>query len=313
MVYIVVQPVGIQQLSMTAPGCVGRLGGVIVGEVILGQRVGDALPDVAGVFAQQGVNVVFGVAEYEEIAAVHALGQVNASFVGNCQKLQQRVALNVFCIHFGIARVRRHEHVIEAAHQRRARFEHLVGEHANTFFVQLMLGYAVVEEDAGLSAPANMEGAMHVSLAPAHDVAQLFPVVHLLEVQLLHGGASDDHAVEVAVFYRLEVGVEGFQMLLRGVFRLMADGAQQLNFNLKWCVGELAQNLSFSGHFGGHQIKKQKLQRTDVLADGAMLGHDKDVFALENFGCGQLVGNSDGHVKSFCRFTGALLSMFYNT
>ena len=46
--------------------------------------------------------------------------------------------------------------------------------------------------------------------------------------------------------------------------------------------------------FGGHEVEDEHAQRTDVLVQRAILGHDKDVLALELRGCREGVGNTNG-------------------
>ena len=75
----------------------------------------------------------------------------------------------------------------------------------------------------------------------------------------------------------------------------MAGGVQQFHLYLKGGVGELAQQLRLGHDFSGHQVENQEIQRTDILVNGPVLGHDKDVFALQGGSGGQGIGDFDGH------------------
>ena len=136
---------------------------------------------------------------------------------------------------------------------------------------------------------------MHVRLGPFHDLAQLVPVVDVLEVEQLNGGSRDDETVVVLVAHLGEGGVEGLEVLGSDVFRLVADGLKQLDLDLKRRVGELAQDLGLGGDLRGHEVQQEELQRADVLVHRAKLRHDEDVLALESGGCGQRIRNADGH------------------
>ena len=138
---------------------------------------------------------------------------------------------------------------------------------------------------------------MHVRGGPCHDAAELVPVVHVLEVQQLHGRAGDDHAVEVLILDLVECGVERVQVLFGHVLGIVRGRLQQAYLYLQGRVRQLAHDLSLGDYLRGHEVEQQHLQRTDVLMHGAVLGHDEDVLALQDVGGGQCVGNFDGHGK----------------
>ena len=207
----------------------------------------------------------------------------------------------------------RSEEVVEAAHERRRRLHHLVLEHSEQLLRQLVLGNAVVVVDASLRTPADMQRGVHIRSGPRHDLRKLVPVVHVLEVQQLHGRAGDDHAIEVLAFDLVERGVERFQMLLGHVFGLMAGRLQQAHLYLERRVGQLAHDLRLGDDLRGHEVEQQHFQGTDVLVHGAELGHHEDVLAFEDVGRGQRVGYFDRHGRPRLPCRGHLECSYHDT
>ena len=146
---------------------------------------------------------------------------------------------------------------------------------------QVVLLDTVMMVQAGLRAPTNVQRRVHVRGGPIHDLAELGPVVDLLERHLLHRRARDNQAVVVDVADVVERAIERLQVAgahVRGLVRL---GTQQVHLHLQRRVGELAHDLRLGGDLGGHEVENEHAQWTDVLVQRAVLGHDKDVLALE--------------------------------
>ena len=131
-----------------------------------------------------------------------------------------------------------------------------------------------------------------------HDLAELIPVVHVGEIQILHRCAGDDHAVILLILDLMEGRIKGRQVLGVSILGNVAQGVEQLYLDLERRVGELAQQLGLGDDLSGHQIQDKQVQRADVLMDGAVFSHDKDVLALQNGPGGQRVGDSDRHRKA---------------
>ena len=81
------------------------------------------------------------------------------------------------------------------------------------------------------------------------------------------------------------------------VLGVVADGLQQFHLDLQGGVGEFPQQLGLRGDLGGHQVENEQVEGPDVLVDGPVLRHDKDILALQSFAGGERVGNFDGHGK----------------
>ena len=136
---------------------------------------------------------------------------------------------------------------------------------------------------------------MGVGFGPLHNLAELRPVVHLVELQILHRRACDDHAVILLVPNPVEGGVEALQMVAVRVLGDIAGGAQQLHLNLKRGVGQLAEDLGLGDDLGGHQIEDENIQRTDVLMHSPVFRHDEDVLALQHRAGGEGIGYLNRH------------------
>ena len=95
---------------------------------------------------------------------------------------------------------------------------------------------------------------MNVVLGPFHDLQQLLPIVHLVEIQILHRSTGDDETVEIPSFDRLKCGIERFQVIFIRVLGLVAGGPQQFHLNLQRRVGQLAEQLRFRDDLSGHQL-----------------------------------------------------------
>jgi hypothetical protein len=140
-----------------------------------------------------------------------------------------------------------------------------------------------------------------VGAGPVHDLTQLVPVVHLLELQVLHRGAGDNHAVELLLPHLVKGGVKGLEMGCVRVLGGVAPGLKELDIDLERRIRQLAQQLGLGDDLGGHQVEDEQVQGADVLMQGAALRHDEDILALQHAGGGERVGNSDGHGETSLR------------
>ena len=255
----------------------------------------EAALHVALVLQAQRVGIVLGVPKDKEAAAVGRLDDVQAHLVGHGHDLKLRLGLHVLAAHIGVARMHGIETVVEAADQRALRLHQIMLEHAARLCRQVVLLDTVMMVQAGLRAPTNVQRRVHVRGGPIHDLAELGPVVDLLERHLLHRRARDDQAVVMDVADVVECAVERLQVAGAYVRGLVRFGAQQVHLHLQRRVGELAHDLRLGGNLGGHEVEDEHAQRTDVLVQRAVLGHDKDVLALELRSGREGVGNTNGH------------------
>ena len=105
MVYIVIQPVGVEQLGGRAPADQGGLLGVVVGEVVVGDVDVDALVHIPEILVGQGLWVVLRVAGDEETAVVRTLDGEYARLLRDGQQFKLRDLLDVLQPVFGVAGV----------------------------------------------------------------------------------------------------------------------------------------------------------------------------------------------------------------
>ena len=93
----------------------------------------------------------------------------------------------------------------------------MVGEDAEDFLGEGVLGNAVVVVEARLRPPADIEGGEGVGLAPLHDFANFVPVRDVFKGHLLHRRAGHEEAVVFAVPDLGEGAVKFRQVFLGGV------------------------------------------------------------------------------------------------
>ena len=84
-------------------------------------------------------------------------------------------------------------------------------------------------------------------------------------------------------------------MLGGGVFRLVASHADECDVDLKRRIAEEPQHLSLGDDLRRHEIHHRDPERTNVLMDGPLRGHDEDVLLGKNFAGGQVIRDSNGH------------------
>ena len=79
-----------------------------------------------------------------------------------------------------------------------------------------MLFDAVMIVQAGLRSPADVERRVYVSLGPLHDLAELIPVLHFLELEMLYRSSRYDHAVIVIALDLIKSLIERKHVLFSG-------------------------------------------------------------------------------------------------
>ena len=148
----------------------------------------------------------------------------------------------------GVPGVGDHEDVVTAPEEHVALSLHHMVEDAEELLLQGHLGDAVVVVEPRLGPPADVEGRVDMAFGPLHDLAELLPVLHLLEGQVLHRRAGDDEAVEVPAAHVVEVAVEGEHMLLGGVLSTpwlrRADGRSLSPATASTTPGLWSRNIS---------------------------------------------------------------------
>ena len=130
LVDVVVEPVGVEQLSLAAPD-VARLGrGVVIREVMRRNLGAEPALHVALVLQAQRVGIVLGMAKDKEATAVGRLDDVQANLVRHGHNLKLRLGLHVLAAHIGVARMHGIETVVKAADQRALQLHQIMLKYA---------------------------------------------------------------------------------------------------------------------------------------------------------------------------------------
>ena len=171
--------------------------------------------------------------------------------------------------------------------------------------MQGALLHSVMEEQSFLCAPADMQGGMDVRAAPIHDLNQFVPVLHFLKRHVLDRRTGDDQPVILFIPNIIKGLVKGEKMILGRILGMIGFGLNQIDLDLDRRIGQAAQDLRFCDDLERHQVKQRNMQWPDVLCGGAVLGHDENVFTLENGTRRQTVGYFDRQADTpfiICKF-----------
>ena len=255
LVDVVVQPVGVQQVAVGAPAEQRVARGVVVGVVVAGDIDGLARLDVALVLGVEGVLIVLGVADDEDLPPGLGRKQHRPGDVALGQDAQVGAGVDGGTVQPGPTAVRGIEHLVKAAHQRVRGPRHAVLKHAEHFFWQMHLGNAKMIVQPGQRAPTQVDGGVDVLLGVVHDGTQLVPVVDILVVEILNGRAGDDHAVKALVFDLVEALVERLHVLGRGVGGVVGGGFQKGDLHLQRAVGQQTRQLGLGHNFCRHKVQ----------------------------------------------------------
>ena len=146
--------------------------------------------------------------------------------LGACQNLQLGHRLNILPQTSGVSGMGHHEGIVKSTEQNRLLVIEDMLKHPEHLFFQGILLHPVMVVQSRLCPPTNVEGAGHVGLAPLHDIAKLFPVIHFLKRHMLHRRARDDQAVVFLVLDLVKGLVKCQHMLGRGVLGFMGRRLQ---------------------------------------------------------------------------------------
>ena len=286
-----IEPIGVKQLPVGTPGDHRGLLGIVVGKIMGGDTRVKAFIEVTEVFRFKGIGVIFAVAHDKDLAALACFDDIDAGLVGFGEQGKRGIGKEIGRADFGVAGMGGAEGIVKAAEQVFAGPEDTMAEDPGDFLGQQVFGDTIMMIERGLCAPADVKGGVDVREGPVHDFAKLGPVADIFIAHFLDGRAGDDKAVILIAADFVKGLIEGKQVVFRGVGRGVAGGLDQIDFNLQGGIGEAAEDLRFSDDFGGHQIKQCEAQRANILMEGAVFGHNENVFTFEDGARGQAVGN----------------------
>ena len=124
------------------------------------------------------------------------------------------------------------EHIVKATEQLAVGFQHVLRKDAEHLLRQVILGNVEVIIQSGKRRPADVQGGKNVGLCPLHNVADLVPIVHILEFQMLHRRTGDDAAVIILIPDLRKSSVECGEMVLGCVLADMAGDVQKFHTHL---------------------------------------------------------------------------------
>ena len=210
------------------------------------------------------------------------------------EHLQRGVGVDLLLVWRGVTAVRHVVHLVKAVREEVVLIAQTLGKHAKELGAQQALVDAMQVIQAGKGAPAQKHRGQHVLLRPVHDLAQLVPVVDLLERHLLHGRTRDDEAIVVVVLEVIERVVE-LHEVIGGMGGLVGRDAHEVDAHLDGRLRDEAQDLRLCLDLGGHEVEQRHMKRTNLLLASHVLLEGKDALLLEDALGGQTVGDVDGH------------------
>ena len=213
LIYKVVKPVGIKQISVCPPGDKGRIFGIIVGEIVFRNIYRFALALIAEILVGKGARVIFRMTRYENLSSLFGHSGIHARFLGGGQNPKLGYSLYILGFNGGMAGLRHHKGIVKAPKQYRTLIISLSRENPEQLFRKRVFFYSKMVVKPCLSAPADMEGTVNMGLAPLHYFAELVPVLNLFKSQLFNRRTRYYHTVKGAVFNILEGFIKCKKML----------------------------------------------------------------------------------------------------
>ena len=286
---------------MGTPALLWNSGRVVVGEIVVGHTDEESLGLVAEVLVFERIAVVLRVTHNVDLAAVVGHAQVWASHWRICEEAEVGTGVDVGAEGASMARVGRAEDIVEAADEGDGEVEDTMAEDTEHLLGEGVFGDSVMMVEASLCAPADMESAGDILARPIHDLAQLLPIVDLLEGHLLDGRACDNHSVVLAAADLVESEIEGAEMLGGGVAGSVGLDHHEIHRGLERRIGESPEELGLGGHLVGHEIENQDSECTDILRHCTALAHYEHALALESLLGWECVWNAYWHGFSFLK------------
>jgi len=287
-----------------APGEDGLVLRVVVREVVLRKVDGQAGVHVTPELVRQGVSAVLKVTGHVDLVEVARGNERRAAGEALRKNVQLRVVGQLAHLNGGVARVRHVVHLVKAVGEEVVLVAQALREHAEELLPQRLLGNLVQVPQASERAPAQEHGREHVRLRPINNFAELVPIIHGIELQVLHGRAGDDHAVVELVLELVERLVELDQVVLRDVRGGVAAHAHEVAGHLQGRLGDETQNLRLRLDLLRHEVENHHVQGADLLARCRLFLQREDALSVQYCLRGKPVGNVDWHEACSYRHLG---------
>ena len=123
-----------------------------------------------------------------------------------------------------------------------------------------MFGYAMMVVEGGLCSPANIECGDDVARSPVHDVAELWPIAHLLKGKMLQRSACNDESVPVLLLDLLKIGIIGLHVLLRGSLISLPTDFERHKHDVYACSAQHAHDVALGDLLLGHEVEQKDFQ-----------------------------------------------------
>ena len=144
------------------------------------------------------------------------------------------------------------QRTVDVAEKRLCAVENIMGKDTKDLVGRTVLLNMMVVIQPGISAPADMQGGIDMSFTPFHDLYQLRPVFNLLKIIVFHRSTGDNEAIVPIIFDLIKSGIEGVEILQRGVARTVGAGIEKLYINLNRRIRKLAHQLNLGNNFRRH-------------------------------------------------------------
>ena len=105
-------------------------------------------------------------------------------------------------------------------------------EYSKKLFGHGILFYPVMVAERRLSAPADMEGAVDMRLAPLHYPAQLAPILYIFKFHKFDRSSRYNKSVKLSLYHILKRLVKREQMFTARVLCLVCSSLEKSQFHL---------------------------------------------------------------------------------
>src|SRR5574344_3035802 len=170
---VIVYPVAIQQVSVSAPRYDWFEFWIIVTIIVDRYAHVVAHAEVATIFAVECVRRIFEMTCYIKLTSATRHDDADATLRRLSDDREVGTFVNILSSDFCMSAVRHEKDVVEAPEDRHLRLECILSEDAKHLLLKRILGNAVMTVKASLRRPANIHCRSDVSSCPRHDSTDL--------------------------------------------------------------------------------------------------------------------------------------------
>ena len=292
LVYVIIEPVGKEQVSMSAPGHQRSLVGVIVSVIVNRHVNGQSLGQVATIFRVQRIGRILGMTRHEDLASVACHHHAYTTLFALGDDAEFGHLQDIFTFDFGVTAMRHIKDIVKAPEDGQTGIAGHLGEDTEHLAWQRILGHSIMIIKSGLCRPADIHHTGYMSTRPIEYFRDFLPVVHLGLVKMFHRRAGDYHTVKLLALHFLKVAIESLHVFYGRILAGMRLYLHQVYIQLQRRVGQQTHQVCLGGYLQRHQVKDGYTQGANVLAVGTFVPQYKDVLLLEKVYCRKPVGQS---------------------